>query len=630
MAEDLSRIRETLKTTRREAWEQLNARADEALGLGLPAPPTYHTFVGRNRQLMGYVDYFRSFRGYIDQGMSVLALAYLLSGDERYGLHAKKLLLEVESWGIGGPMSILSRYGDEPGLSFCRHGQRARDWLDPLFDEDERRRAREMTIARGRQILERLRQADYLFRPAESHNGRLIAYLSEYAIVCHGEADDAAEWLDYSLRSLMTFYPHWAGSDGGWAEGIGYALAYNTIYLPALESLRAATRLDLYRKRFYRRVRYFFLYCTAPAGEIRPFGDGAERGGVGSAGAALLTHHGRRFDDPASVWYARRTGHPAMGSDAMISLITEDTVAPEPPTNLPSARLFRGVGWAGLHSALDEPRRDTFFLFKSSPYGSVSHSHADQNSFAILKGGHALAIPSGYYAPAYGMPHHADWTRRTKANNSILVNGDGQVVRKAWASGKIDRFRHQRAITYLRGDATPAYAGKLTRFRRHVLFLRPGAVLIVDELEAPGPARFQWLLHALEKMRVAEDTAEVASTRAGASLTVRLACPAGLAFSQTDRFDPPVNQGNPPEYHVEKPNHWHFTAATKQPAARTTVVAAMLVKDGSEQIGVTWKPNGIEIETPSGAGSLSATLEPALRLSAKWNPTSGPAETFEI
>jgi len=106
--------------------------------------------------------------------------------------------------------------------------------------------------------------------------------------------------------------------------------------------------------------------------------------------------------------------------------------------------------------------------------------------------------------------------------------------------------------------------------------------------------------------------------------------PPGFAFSQTDRFDPPVNQGNPPEYHVEKPNHWHFTAATKQPAARTTVVAAMLVKDGSEQLEVAWKPNGIEIETPSGAGALSATLEPALRLSAKWHPTSGPAETLEI
>ena len=61
---------------------------------------------------------------------------------------------------------------------------------------------------------------------------------------------------------------------------------------------------------------------------------------------------------------------------------------------MPSAALFRGIGWAGLHSALDNPQRDTFFLFKSSPFGSVSHSHADQNSFAIMKGGRALAIPT--------------------------------------------------------------------------------------------------------------------------------------------------------------------------------------------------------------------------------------------
>ena len=160
--------------------------------------------------------------------------------------------------------------------------------------------------------------------------------------------------------------------------------------------------------------------------------------------------------------------------------------------------LFRSA----LHSALDQPEQDTFVLFKSSPFGSVSHSHADQNSFCILKGGRALAIASGHYGPAYGMPHHANWTRQTKANNCLLVNGQGQLVRDPDAAGRICDFRHQQALSYVCGDAAPAYGGRLKRFLRHVLFLRPGVILLLDEVAAPEPAEFSWLLHALEKMQM--------------------------------------------------------------------------------------------------------------------------------
>lgn len=151
---------------------------------------------------------------------------------------------------------------------------------------------------------------------------------------------------------------------------------------------------------------------------MKPFGDGTEGGGPGGGGAALLTHHARRFRDPVCLWWAKQAA-PDGAVDPLISLVTEDNVKPEAPDAMPTAGVFRGIGWAGLHSALDDPKRDTFFLFKSSPFGTVSHSHGDQNSFAIMKGGRALAIPSGYYGPSYGMPHHAGWTRQTKLNNSI-------------------------------------------------------------------------------------------------------------------------------------------------------------------------------------------------------------------
>ncbi|MEK7408073.1 MAG: DUF4962 domain-containing protein [Acidobacteriota bacterium] len=616
LKDELPRLRQSLSSSRRLVWEAVKRAADRALHLPLPNPPQYHTFEGKVRQRMGYTVYFRDFRGSIDGGMSVLALAYLLSGQEHYGLAAKKLLLEVERWGVEGPMSVLSEFGDEPGLSMARHGQRAYDWLYDLFDEGERARVRELTAARARQVLRRLRRADYLASPAESHNGRLIAYLSEYAVVLKGEAPDAAEWLDYSLRALTTFYPHWGDTDGGWAEGVSYALSYNTLYLPAIEALRAAAGVDLYRRPFFNNVRKYFLYCTSPKGEIRPFGDGADRPASGPAGAVLMAHHGRRLRDAASVWWAEQAGGLREGlSDPLVAVMTEDAVPPQPPSDLPTAAVFRGIGWAALHSALDKPDEDTFFLLKSSPYGSVSHSHADQNSFAILKGGRALAIPSGYYGPAYGMPHHADWTRQTKANNCVLVNGEGQVVREHTAAGRITQFRHQQALTYVCGDAAPAYGGKLTSFLRHVLFVRPGVFALLDELAAPAPAEFAWLLHAFERMKLDEQAATVVSARKGASLTVRLACEGGLAFRQTDVFDTPYNAGNPPEYHEQRENQWHFAAATRQRAARVRIAALMVVRDERETLATVWKEHkgwaGVTIETPSGKGEAWIQVTPA-------------------
>ncbi len=638
LREDLPAIRKTLETTRRSDWERVEALAERALGTPLPEPPTYHTFTGENRARMGYTVYFREFRQRVDATLTPLSVAFLLSGRERYGARAKEILLTLEPWGVDGPMSLLSPFGDEPGLSLARHGQRAYDFLYPLFDSRERQRLRTFTAARGRQILERLRKADYLARPAESHNGRLIAYLAEYAIVMKDEAPEADQWLDYSLRGLTTFYPHWGDPDGGWAEGVSYALSYNMIYLAALESLRRIG-FDLYKRPFFRNVRKFFLYCTSPIGEMKPFGDGSDRG-PGAAGAALLTHHARRFQDPACAWWAQQAS-PAGAVDPLISLVAEDDVTPKPPADLPSAMAFRGIGWAGLHSALDDPQRDTFFLFKSSPFGSVSHSHADQNSFAIMKGGHALAIPSGYYGPSYGMPHHAEWTRATKANNCVLVNGAGQVVRSQRARGRIVDFRHQKAVTYLSGDATEAYGGRLTGFLRHVLFLRPGLFMILDDLAAPGASRFEWLLHSYEKMTVDTSAGTVESARSGASLRVKLACEHGLEFSQTDAFDTPYNQGNPPEYHQHVENQWHFCAATQAPAAATRIAAAMVVADEARPLAAEWREHpgwlGVIWQADAGRGEIWAQVRPgaaapsgvdAALLFARWQPITGASETL--
>ena len=576
---DLAQIRATLSSTRQMAWRDCKAAADRALSKGVPEYPAYHLIEDPVVRRLEYQKYFGYFRGYINGALMDLSLAYLMTEEARYADAAKRILLEIASWPTADDdvTSVSAKWGDEAGLSFSKCAHLAYDWLYDALDDSERALVFNMCHQRAWQTYRRLERRDYLTFPGESHNGRLIAYLSDMALAMAGETPDAEAWLTYSLKALLTFYPHWAGTDGGWAEGTPYGLWYNTFYIPAFEGLRRLAGYDLWQRPFFNNVRYFFFYCTANHGEIRPFGDSAEGGGPGvhegSGYAGLMAFHAHRYQDPYVGWWVKQIPGYEGGGSGFLSLLHADELPARAPTDLPHSRVFKDVGWAGLHSDLADPENDTCMIFKSSPYGSVSHSHADQNAFAIMKGGVALAIPSGYYGPSYGKPHHAEWTRATKANNCILVDGQGQRIRSAAASGAIIGFKEASGHSYVAGDATPAYEGRLNRWVRRILFLRPGIFLLLDEIVAPAPARCQWLLHAFEKMEIGD--ARVTSHRKGAALDVHLACAHGLTLSETDEFDTPYNHGIPEAYHRQRPNHWHVTAETVEKSRVTRIAAVM-------------------------------------------------------
>nr|AIA87622.1 CAZy families PL15 protein [uncultured Pedobacter sp.] len=44
----------------------------------------------------------------------------------------------------------------------------------------------------------------------------------------------------------------------------------------------------------------------------------------------------------------------------------------------------------------------------------------------------------------------------------------------------------------------------ITRFRRHLVFLRPNIIVIYDELSAKQPVEWTWLLHSYNKMEKGE------------------------------------------------------------------------------------------------------------------------------
>ena len=643
-AAELEQIRGSIDNTRKRAFESLRARAEEALEIVPMDEPTYDQIEDPADRRVQYGVTFSNERNQHENGMRPLALMYLLTGEEKYAAKAKEILLKTCTWEIEGISSVLAPYGDELGLGIAKSAPQTYDWLYDYLTEDERKTVEENLAARADQLLRRLEdRLDFMYRSGSSHDGRLIVFIGEFAC-CLPDHPRAAVWLDYSLRGMMTVFPHWGGMDGGWNEGIGYGSAYNTLFLPALQSVVQATGVDIWQRPYFRKVRRFFMYCVAPNSEMHPFGDG-EQGAIGEwpAPRAMLTFHANKFDDAELAWWLNLFKTPE-GETAPIAylpgIILPETTPPREPENMPDDAVFHGVGWVAMHSAMRQPDRDLFLIFKSSPYGAVSHAYADQNTFGIMKGGKALAIPSGGYYPTYGSPFHFNYTHQTMAKNGILVGGKGQKDRSGESRGCILDFQRTTNMVYTCGEAAAAYDGLLKRFRRHILMVRPSLIVIVDDLEAAEPTEFQWLLHAFEQMQVDEAAQHIVSVRHGHTMATSLYTEGGFGFHQTDEWAVQPKEGYPTTPRPEPEKQWHFTATTRECSTERRIAAVIYVPDHkgtTEASPRIIEENGmLKITTDAGGdhGEVFVALSPeAVRkqpaLSAEFKARESGVENIE-
>lgn len=524
--------------------------------------------------------------------MEQCALAWLLTGNAELGQEAKRRVLYFFSWDPEGPTSFFAY--DEPPMWMMMRGTRAYDWTYDLFSPEERTRIEANMKARAEQFLKRLGQLPFESTPYDSHAGRLPGFLGECALSFAHEWPEAREWLDYVTLLYYTSYPAWGGDDGGWQEGPGYWSAYMQFALHYVVALREAAGVDLMQKPFFRNTPYYALYTATPYHQHRPFGDGQASSPRGLGG--LLYVFSTLTQNPHFRWYAEESGA-TIGADVLTLATYDPKLKARSPLELPQARSFPAVGLASFHTALGDRENDISFLMRSSPYGGVSHGHADQNAYVIEAFGRGLAIATGYY-PWYGSPHHVRWTRATQAVNSILVDGEGQVQRNWLANGRLTAFESVDGYDYAEGEAAPAYQGRLERFRRHAVHVRPGAFVLFDDLEAPQTAQFQWLLHAYNRIAVDESRHVLRVENAPAAMNVYLLLPQELTFTQTDRYEP-----EPEPVAGRWENTWHLKAGTVSAADRGQFLAVLM----PHRLGQESKLPAVELVQGSGAVGVRLT-----------------------
>ncbi|MBN2295338.1 MAG: DUF4962 domain-containing protein [Pirellulales bacterium] len=578
--EDLPRIKELAAGSMRSEFEKLENQCKSILKNPPPTKEPQKYPKGTVRLSEEWRKIWWGNRVYTVSALgnaATLGFVWQINGDEKCGQLAKKILLDCAKWDPKGSTGY--RYNDEAGMPYAYHFSRTYTFIHDLLSEEERKTCRRVMKIRGDEMYHHL-YPRHLWRPYASHSNRAWHFLGEVGIAFKDEIDGADDWIWFAANVFHNVYPVWSDSDGGWHEGMAYWSSYLTRFTLWADVMRASMGINAYQKPFFSNAGYYSMYLMPPGKQGGGFGDlTAHR--KASHNVTLVSQFAGQSGNGHWQWYVEQLGGPGQMSGYIGFLRGAlPNVQPTVPDDLPSSRVFRGIGQAYLNSNLKDAADGVQIVFKSSPFGTQSHGYEANNSFLLWAYGQRLLIRTGL-RDVYGSKHHKEWMWSTRSVNNITVINDdekgeaelGQARRTAVAKGQIVDFHTTPAIDVVVGEAGSAYSytgyiskkpGPLNRFTRAIIFVKPDLVIVYDRLAATKESRFRYRLHAVNRFD-AENQQAISLSVKDVGCKISILHPDGLELSQTDQYDP-----NPrPRVKLRE---WHLSADTTSPAEKMEFV----------------------------------------------------------
>lgn len=554
---------------RKAETEVLKRNIEAACARELPKPPLFYSF----EDGLPYREYFGEYREYCDRDMVACALGYALLGDEGAGKKAKELLLTICSWNPDGPCAVNAPWNDEIGLSNARCIPAVYDMLYDILTDQQRYIAEKTIIAYAEQCEERLRALDFAENPGDSHAGRLPAYLGEAALVLKGSTYIKEEilirWLSYALEIYGGIFPFYGTADGGWAEGPFYASSYTKWYLPFFMAVERFADVRFLDRPFYQRLPQFLLHFAEKERENHPFGDGYWCGSEDPEWKGFFAQnpfrlYAERFGPEEARIKAEQYAAPELFELHLLDVFLPEGRMPERGLTGEACAMavFEGVGLASCQTNVADQAHGTGLLVRASRFGSVSHQHADQGSFALIRNNKVLITPSGYFGRCWGTKHHRNWTKTTKAHNCILVNGRGQETDSFRAAGRFTDWKYEENKRFfLRLDLREAYP--MLEFYERSFELTEKELVIRDEIRSKEACEISWLLHMLDRPALQEDRTLVLEH--GGERAVVFPDKAFCGTPDiTGRFGTDVNEGVEEAFRVSMEDQYHVTFITQK------------------------------------------------------------------
>lgn len=342
-----------------------------------------------------------------------------------------------------------------------------------------------------------------------------------------------ADTLDLDLYTnglLAKLEGHLTGSylaDGSYGEGISYQEFDLETLAPALVALKRVFGLDYWSRSYVKdSLRYPMSTLADPIAGCLDMGDTHCPAGHTIAPVVVQSRN------PVFRWYEDHFA-PASMEDFLFS---DDTLKSEPP-KAPGSRYFSAKGDVVFRTGWQPD--DTILLFRAGP--NFNHNHADQGSFLLRALGENLVTDAGY-ADYYKDPYYDDYFKQAEGHNTVLVDRDpaSQSIADTLAFPALHAYPRivnvlmSAGVDGVTSELQQVYRGRLKRFVRGILFIKPDYLVVYDELVPSGQAAFDWLLHLPDVSRVTTEADTALYSGNTASLAVRFLSPPALKLRVAD------------------------------------------------------------------------------------------------
>ena len=519
--ESLQRLRQAVQTdpAMKELFGKLRAQADRVLG----EPPVEHKLIGprlldKSRRCLDRV--------------AALALAYRLSGEEKYAARAVKELEAAAAFPDWNPSHFL----DTAEMS-CAFGI-GYDWLYTYMNDAQRSTVRRAVVEKG------LTPGVECYRGTARYGWWTKAH-HNWSQVCNGGlavgalaiADEepalAGEILASGLKAVQAAMANF-GPDGSWNEGPGYwgyTLQYTSYYLAALQSALGSMS-DLEKPPGLSEAGLFRIAFIGPTGRTFNFADAGD--GAGSAPSMFWL--ARTFSKPVCAWHQRQL---LRGSAFDLVWFSPDGQGPA-ATGLALHKLFRRDNIVFLRSAWEDPSA-LWVGFKGGD-NAANHSHLDLGAFVLDALGERWAVDLGsddYNLPGYfGNKRWTYYRLKTESHNTLLINGQNQPPKAQAPIVAFSSGGDGRAVADL-SQAYPMCRSVL----RGMAMIGGKRVLIQDEVEAEAPVEVVWGMVTAAKVEA--KGAEAVLEQKGKRLHLAILSPNGAEFDTVPANPAPPERQQP-------------------------------------------------------------------------------------
>lgn len=407
------------------------------------------------------------------KAIETLGYAAKFSGDTAYALAGVTRLVNLAAWPTRGATSEAVQ--DQANREIYVALAIGLDIFDGRLTSPQALAVALALKDRVQQAYQKLASLDA--SPYQSHLLNSVKYIVtalSYAVGATGFAE-AQDWLPKAWETWITTESTW-GADGGFANSTAYGWWAGISLAETAATMRLITNTDLSRWPAVGRFGDNMLAFVAPSISLgSPFGDSAETNWLyeGNSWNAYRLY-AAVTRSPDYEWYWRMTPSNINKPEALTALHYLMLGLKLPPVTpaAPAAKswVFEDAGLVAMHSLTADPYRSSLY-FRSSRFGSYSHSTADNNGFVFVSKGQPLFISGGYY-PYYMSPHHALVGRATRFKNALTIDGGigqaepspiptapGKPISSMDARGQLINFHDSGTWAVTSGDAAMAYRG---------------------------------------------------------------------------------------------------------------------------------------------------------------------------